>query len=254
MEKWSREETIVAFNVYCKIPFKDCRKTHPTIINYAKILVRTPSALTMKVGNIGRLDPELKEKGITGLIHGAKLEEEVWAEFSENPERLVFESEELVARFAKQRIEDSAGIKIEDLPEGKEREVVIKQRVNQAFFRSTVMSSYNFRCCISGIGNPELLEACHIIDWSQDVSNRINPKNGLCLNPFFHKAYDKHFLTIAPDLSVVVSEELLQNTIELSFREYLQNLNGQRIILPHKFLPQREFLEIHYHEFQQRRS
>ena len=36
---------------------------------------RSPSALNMKIGNIGRLDPELKKKNITGLTHGAKMEE-----------------------------------------------------------------------------------------------------------------------------------------------------------------------------------
>ena len=35
MNEWTREETIVAFNVYCKIPFKSSRKTHPMIIKYA---------------------------------------------------------------------------------------------------------------------------------------------------------------------------------------------------------------------------
>lgn len=44
------------------------------IIKYAQILDRTPSALNMEIGNIGRLDPDLRNKGITGLVHGATLE------------------------------------------------------------------------------------------------------------------------------------------------------------------------------------
>ncbi|MFT6334543.1 MAG: putative restriction endonuclease, partial [Halioglobus sp.] len=81
---WSREETIVAFNVYCKVPFKSSSKTNPTVIKYAKILGRTPSSLNMKIGNLGRLDPELKKQGIVGLKHGAKMEEIVWDEFHGN--------------------------------------------------------------------------------------------------------------------------------------------------------------------------
>ena len=54
------------------------------IIEYARILGRSPSALNMKVGNIGRLDPDLKSQGIIGLVHGAKMEEEVWKEFNDN--------------------------------------------------------------------------------------------------------------------------------------------------------------------------
>lgn len=49
MNRWTREETIVAFSVYCKIPFKSSSKTHPMIIKYANILGRSPSALNMKV-------------------------------------------------------------------------------------------------------------------------------------------------------------------------------------------------------------
>ncbi len=35
---WTREETIVAFNVYCKIPFKNSSKTNLIIIKYANII------------------------------------------------------------------------------------------------------------------------------------------------------------------------------------------------------------------------
>jgi hypothetical protein len=62
---WTKEETIVAFNVYCKIPFKSSSKNHPIVIQYANVLGRSPSALNMKIGNFGRLDPELKKQGIT---------------------------------------------------------------------------------------------------------------------------------------------------------------------------------------------
>lgn len=249
MNKWTREETVVAFNVYCKIPFKSCSKTHPMIIKYANILGRSPSALNMKVGNIGRLDPDLKEQGITGLIHGAKMEEEVWNEFYGNPEYLAYESERLIAEFAKQSIEQSSNIAVEDLPQGVEREMIVRQRVNQSFFRSAVMSAYNFQCCISGVGNPALLETCHIVDWAKDNKNRINPRNGLCMNPFFHKAYDKHLLTITPDYTILISEELLQHTSETLFKTYLKEINGIKILLPDKFLPQRELLEIHYNNY-----
>lgn len=63
---WNRNETIVAFYVYCQIPFKKSNKSHPLITEYAKILGRSPSALNMKIGNFGRLDPELKQQGIVG--------------------------------------------------------------------------------------------------------------------------------------------------------------------------------------------
>lgn len=66
----------------------------------------------MKIGNIGRLDPELKTQGIKGLTHGAKMEQEIWDEFYANPERLVFESERLIAKFSKRNIEEITDIDI----------------------------------------------------------------------------------------------------------------------------------------------
>ncbi len=252
MKEWTREETIVAFNVYCKIPFKNSSKTHPMIIKYANILGRSPSALNMKVGNIGRLDPDLKKVGISGLVHGAKMEEIVWNEFRENPELLAYESEKIIAKLSNESIEVSSAIKIDDLPKGIEREVIVTQRINQSFFRSAVMSAYNFHCCISGINSPELLEACHIIEWSQDKQNRTNPKNGLCMNPFFHKAYDKYLIGITPDMKIVISEELLQSSTDNTFSSYLKYLDGRSILLPDKFVPQRELLEIHYDKFSKR--
>lgn len=252
VNKWTREETIIAFNVYCKIPFKDSSKTHPMIVKYAKIIGRTSSALNMKVGNIGRLDPKLQAKGIIGLGHGAKLEEEVWNEFYENPDKLAYESECLIAKYAKKNIENVANIDISNLPEGKERLAIVKQRVNQSFFRSAVMCSYNFRCCISGVSNSELLEACHIVDWSEDENNRSNPENGLCLNSLFHKAYDKYLIAITPDYNVVISEEMIEKTEDESFKDYLLGLQNKKLILPDRFYPKQEFLDYHYRKFLKR--
>ena len=252
MNTWTREETIVAFYVYCKIPFKDSSKSNPVIMEYAQILNRTPSALNMKVGNIGRLDPDLRQKGITGLVHGAKMEEEVWKEFYNNPEHLALESEKIIAKLRGKTLEQVADFSIDDLPQGKEREIVIKQRINQSFFRMAVLSSYNNRCCISGIGNKELLEACHIVDWSIDTANRTNPKNGLCMNPFFHKVYDKLLMAISPDLKIIISDELLQNTEDSKFKNYLKSINGEKITMPNKFFPEREFLQDHYEKFKNR--
>lgn len=241
MNTWTREETIVAFNVYCKIPFKSSSKTHPMIIKYAKLLGRSSSALNMKIGNIGRLDPDLKEQGITGLIHGAKMEEVIWNEFYGNPELLAFESEKIIAQISNQSIEDSTAIPIDDLPQGIERTAIIRQRVNQSFFRSAVMSAYNFKCCISGVNTPKLVEACHIVNWSEDPNNRTNPKNGLCMNSFFHKAYDKYLLAISPDLLIIVSEELFQSATEESFFNYLKEINGRKILTPDRFFPRKSY-------------
>ncbi|PVZ11566.1 HNH endonuclease [Porphyromonas loveana] len=242
---WTKEETIIAFNVYCKVPFKASSKTHPIIIAYAKILGRTPSALNMKIGNFGRLDPELKKQGITGLTNGSKLEEEVWNEFNGDWERLSYESEELIAKFQNRKIEESNGIVLQDLPEGKDREAVVKTRVNQSFFRSAVLSSYNLRCCITGLSIPDLLVASHIKPWAIDQDNRTNPRNGLCLNAIHDKAFDLGYITVTPEYRVLVSDYFNDYADDIAVTELFYKYQSRPIFLPDKFLPAKEFLDWH---------
>ena len=95
--KWTREELILAFNLYCKIPFGTIHIRNPQIIALAKILGRTPSAVSWKLANLASLDPTLKKRNIAGASHGAKLDAEVWKEFYGDLEKLSFESEVLLA-------------------------------------------------------------------------------------------------------------------------------------------------------------
>lgn len=248
-ELWSREETIIAFNLYCKIPFNQCNSAHPLIVEYAKLLGRTPSALNMKIGNFGRFDPDLKNLGISGLKHGAKLEQQIWNDFKQNPSRLVFESEQIIAKLLNVELDQLYAIDTHELPVGTDRQTVVKQRVNQNFFRTTVLGSYNFTCCISGLNLPQLVEACHIVDWRLSVENRTNPQNGLCLNPLFHKAFDCFLLAITPDYKIIVSDKMIQKTASRKFCNYLNEINGTTIKLPIRFLPSKDLLQLKYEKF-----
>ncbi|WP_068598426.1 HNH endonuclease [Vaginella massiliensis] len=245
---WTKEETIIAFNVYCKVPFKSSSKTNPTIIKYANIIGRSPSALNMKVGNFGRLDPELKKQGITGLVNGSKLEEVVWNEFNGNWDKLAFESEKLIAEFQNRTIEEIETINIENLPKGEDRETIIKARVNQGFFRSTILSSYNLKCCITGLSIPDFLVASHIKPWSKDKDNRTNPHNGLCLNSIHDKAFDSGFITVTPDFKILVSNYFDDYSNDNAVNDFFKKYQNQPIILPDRFLPSKEFLDYHFNE------
>ncbi len=242
---WTKEETIIAFNVYCKIPFKSSSKTNATIIKYANIIGRSPSALNMKVGNFGRLDPELKKQGIVGLTNGSKLEKVVWNEFHGNWGKLAFESERLIAEFQHKTIEESAEIDLSDIPLGKEQERIVKARVNQSFFRSVILSSYNQKCCITGLSIPDFLVASHIIPWKEDEKNRLNPQNGLCLNSIHDRAFDLGFITITTDYKVLVSKYFNDYIEEKAVTKLFVNYNKQSIILPDRFLPSKDFLKYH---------
>ncbi len=83
-QKWTRDHTIVAFNLYCKIPFNRATSNHLEIIKIAKKIGRGVNLVKMKIGNFGSFDPELKRRGIVGLVNASKLDEEVWNEFNNN--------------------------------------------------------------------------------------------------------------------------------------------------------------------------
>ena len=249
MANWTREQVIVALNVYCKIPCKISSARNPIVKKYAELLGRTPAALNLKIGNLGSFDPVLRDNGIVGLSHTSKVDEEVWNEFFENPEKLAYESEKIIAELRNKTIEESTNIDINNLPKGTERISVTRQRVNQQFFHDAVLCSYENHCCITGISNRQLLEACHISSWRDDVKNRTNPKNGLCMNPLFHKAFDRYLFTVTPDYKIEISEQMIDGTDDNSFRDYLLSIKGKDIIMPEKFYPDKNLLAIHYEQY-----
>lgn len=243
---WTRTEIILAFNLYCKLPFGKMHKGNEDVIRLSQLIKRTPSAVALKLGNLASFDPSLKSRGIKGASNASKLDKKIWDEFYQNWEHTTFESEELLATFSATTIEKIAEIELEGIPkEGKERDSIVKQRVNQSFFRKTVLSSYNFSCCITGISNPELLVAGHINKWSEDVKNRLNPRNGLALNPLHDKAFENGLITITPDYKIKVSTYLKRSKTSLSTEKYFLQYEGLEINLPSKFLPDPNFLRIH---------
>lgn len=243
-KNWSRDELTAAFNLYCKTPFTKINARNKGVIELATIIKRSPSSVALKLANFARLDPALQKRNISGMRHGSKAEEEIWNDFNSDWEELAFKSEKILANFKNESIEKSAGIPDFDIPkEGKERDSFVKTRVNQYFFRRTILASYNNRCCITGISIPELLVASHIIPWAVDKTNRMNPCNGLCLNVLHDRAFDEGLITITPDYTLKLSKALKERnqTNGTFFIPY----DRKSITLPQRFYPSRESVEYH---------
>jgi putative restriction endonuclease len=240
---WTREELIVAFNLYCKIPFGRIHIRNPLIIELARAIGRTPSAVSWKLANFARLDPALKKRNIAGATHGSRAEVEVWNEFNSNWENLAFESERSLLQMTSPM--PVPIVERTEFPDGKTRETIIRARVNQGFFRAAVLAAYGGRCCITGLSIPELLNASHIVPWSVDVKNRTNPKNGLCLNAFHDRAFDCGLLTVTPDLKVRLSPRLKQKMSEIGPKKFLRSYDGASITPPRHFVPSVDFLRYH---------
>ena len=241
IKPWSREEEIIVFNLYCRIPFQKSSKNHPEVIKIANLIGRSPSAVNMKVGNFGSFDDTLKANGIVGLTNASKLDKEIWDEFNGRWDELAYLSETLIAQIQHTDTEE-----LPTAPLGEDKIVNAKQRVNQNFFRSAVLASYCGHCCITGLPLSHLLIASHIKPW-KDSSDRekTDPHNGLCLNALHDKAFDKGYITVTPEYKVFVSHKIIDVQDSVAVEQYFLRYNGEKIALPEKFAPDKHYLEYH---------
>ena len=244
-KKWSEEETILAYYYYCRIPFGKIHSRNPEIIRIANLLDRTPGAVSFKMGNLAHFDPELQRRNVSGLKNASKLDEKVVLEFKGNWEELSFKAVIIEEQLKRTKTYAIAADEF-SIPVGGVAERLVKQRVNQEFFREAVLSAYGNRCCITGISIPSLLIASHIKPWtvSNPKTERTNPCNGLSLNALHDKAFDKGLITVTPDYIVHVSSKLKRTTLEDGL-SWLRVCDGQEITLPEKFVPLKELLEYH---------
>lgn len=245
-ELWTRQELILAFDLYCRIPFKKTKANNADVIELAKLLGRSPASVARKLGNFGSFDPQLRRQHITGLAHTGKLDAEVWDQFNADWNRLVLEANRLRAEFGGDtELRDDVEPDI-PIPHGpSEREAMRKNRVHQGFFRDAILSSYEETCCITGLKVRECLVASHIVPWSESEEHRTDPRNGLCLSATFDRLFDRGLITINESLDVVVSSRLRKADDEKTL-DMISRYHGSPIVPPLRFLPLPAHLEWHH--------
>jgi putative restriction endonuclease len=203
------------------MPFGKIHQGNPVVIHLAELFGRSPGAVSWKLVNFASLDPSLQERGIAGAKNASKLDEQIWNEFYQNWDELAFESEKVKAEFENTTLEKLQEADEQTRPkEGLEKEQTVKARVNQNFFRQMILANYDYRCCITGLKQPELLVAGHIKPWSQDKENRINPQNGLAINALHDKAFEEGLITITPFYKIKISPTLKNNNTKKELNIY----------------------------------
>jgi putative restriction endonuclease len=240
-QPWTREELILAFELYCRIPFQRTKANDSRVKELAGLLGRTPASVARKLGNFGAFDPQLAARDISGLTHGSKLDKVVWDEFHRNWTGLVVRAHEI-----KKDLDLGEHIAQPPVqPQGpSERIVSVKQRLHQSFFRDAVLSSYNNRCCVTGLPIIECLVAGHIIPWSVDERRRADPTNGVCLSATFDRLFDGGLVTIEDDLTLCVSKRL-RGLTDRAVADQVAARHGQKIIPPARFFPDPACLRWH---------
>ena len=108
------------------------------------------------------------------------------------------------------------------------------------------MVNYSSKCAITGIDIPDLLVASHIIPWSKNEEERLNPENGICFSSLYDKAFDKGYISINDKFEILISPILKKKQKENYYEKYFAHLTNSSLYLPKKYLPKKEFLEFHF--------
>ena len=147
-------------------------------------------------------------------------------------------------------LENVLGVYPESTPERRYTLQTVKRRLHQSFFREAVIHAYGGRCAVSGIPEPLLLDAAHIVpDKHEQLGQPVIP-NGLPLSKIHHAAFDTHLLGIDPDYRLHISGRLLEKE-DGPLLDSLKRLEGRTIHLPsrHLDLPDRDRLAVRFESF-----
>lgn len=99
-------------------------------------------------------------------------------------------------------------------------------------FRREIVKMYNESCCISGVRvsapfTITMVDACHIIPFSNSFDNNLT--NGIALCPNIHRAFDKGLISVNENYKVILSKSFKENSAsEYSFSK----IEGKTILLP----------------------
>ncbi len=256
---WTREDLLIALNLYCKLPFGRLHKSNPVIIETAQQMGRTPNSLAMKLCNFASLDPVLKARGIRGLPKVSQQDRAMWKEFHENLSTLGQASEQLLHDlFTEDETKELDFLERDkirlqstwEIPTGPtESKANVKVRRGQQFFRQSILNAYGIRCCITGINVPRLLIASHIKPWHDFPNERLNPRNGLCLSTLHDAAFDAGLITLDEKFTVMLSKQLRRFFPQPALEQNFVPFEGQTIRLPEKLAePDLGFLRYHREE------
>jgi putative restriction endonuclease len=241
---WTREQALACFNLYCRIPFGRFDQGTREVIAFANAIHRTPSAVAMKLSNFASFDPAHKKRNVKGLSNASSLDRAIWEEFESAPNKVAAQSEE---EFNHLSVPVESPMETEpQLPEGPtEKQLSRPMRLVQSFFSRSVLASYGFKCSFCGLEVRSLLNASHIIPWNVSVELRAQPRNGFCLCVLHDRAFDRGLISVDSNSRLMISKRVKKTNPVPLHRVGLLDLEGQRINLPGRFLPDGKCLEYH---------
>jgi putative restriction endonuclease len=252
-KSWTRDELLIALNLYHKLTFGQLHSRNPAIIALADKLDRGANSVAMKLNNFASLDPVQQLRGIKGLQGAGALDRSIWTEFHEAPSEAVADSEDrlrtLFGADAESEVEviPKEGIRVMRVPFGPTAvSAAVKIRRGQSYFRNVVLNNFGGCCGVTRLDIRELLIASHILPWGKYPQERLNVRNGLCLSRLHDAAFDMGLIAFDDNLRLLLSprlkDALPQKIVADTFGAYV----GQPLLLPADAIPpDPEFLRRH---------
>ena len=134
---WTRDEIILAFELYCTIPSSKMTTENPQIVDLATAFGRTASSIKLKLQNFKAYDPLYTANGRLGLSHGSKMDEQIIHEFQNNWDELVYNADIIREKMSLPAV-DSVISEHNIINEiGSDRLQLQKVRIGQSFFRKS---------------------------------------------------------------------------------------------------------------------
>jgi putative restriction endonuclease len=255
--RWTRDELLVALNLYHKLTFGQLHARQPAIVQLAEKLGRAANSVAMKLCNFASLDPALRLRGIRGLEGASSLDRAVWEEFHRDLREAVPASEEALRQLFgveeayQLEVLPKRGIRIRRCPPSGPTEVSrnAKIRRGQEYFRDAVLNNFGGRCGITQLGVRELLIASHILPWRKYVNERLNVRNGICLSRLHDAAFDCGLISFDDNLRLILSPRLKNEVSQRAAAENFGAYEGEALYLPDDAaLPEPSFLARHREE------
>lgn len=252
--RWTRDELLVALNLYHKLTFGQLHARQAAIVALAEKLKRGANSVAMKLSNFASLDPALKLRGIKGLEGASALDKAVWNEFHDNLNEAAPASEDALRKLFE--VDESSelevlpkdGVKVRKrMPSGPTETIAnVKQRRGQDYFRDAVLNNFGGRCGVSQLAVRELLIASHILPWGSHVSERLNVRNGLALSRLHDAAFDQGLIAFDDSLRLMISPRLKAELPQKAVAENFGFYAGHTLCLPDDAaLPEEAFLAEH---------
>lgn len=231
---WTRPQTLAALHIYLQLSFGQLHQRNPKLIQLAHWIGRTPGAIALKLVNLASLDPVIVASGRSGMGNASALDRQIWDELQGN-----WDTVALAAAAEYEHLAQSNGLQADqDLLEEAQASVDVSP-LEEGRTRSATVQ----------VQNEKLVIASHIVPWSTDTKNRLNPQNRLCLSALHDRAYDQGLITVLPDFTVRVSPQLRAKPSDSYISESLLRFDRQPIRSPERFGPTPAFLEWHARRF-----